>query len=60
MRKGIRPGTEIRCEMLRILLEKGMSASMIGHYTRQMRGKTENEKERIAEEILREISKENQ
>ena len=57
MQKGIRPGTEKRCKMLKIFFEKGMSASIIGQYTKQMRGKTETEKEIIAEEIVREILK---
>lgn len=55
MQKGIRPGTEKRCEMLKTFLDKGMSASMIGQYTRRMCGKTEAEKEVIAKEIRKEI-----
>ena len=53
MRKGMRPGTEKRCEMLKIFLEKGMSPSMIGEHTSQMRGKTEAEKEAIAEKLIK-------
>ena len=57
MNKGIRPGTEKRCEMVKCFLEKGMSSIEISQYTRQMRGKTEEEKERIAERIINAISK---
>ena len=55
MRKGIQPGTEKRCEMLRIYMEKGLPLSMIGQYTKQMRGKTDEEKERIAEQVILEL-----
>lgn len=57
MKKGIKPGTEQRCEMLRIFLEKRMSADLIGEYTKRMRGKSEEEKETIAAEIITEITK---
>ncbi len=56
MQKGIRPGTERRCKMLRILLDKGMSPNMIGKYTCRMRGKSEEEKEQIAEQIIQELT----
>ena len=52
MRKGIRPGTEMRCELLRILLEQNMSLSMMSKITEPMRGKTEAEKETIAEQLI--------
>lgn len=55
MRKGIQPGTEKRCEMLRILLEQNMSPSMMSKITEPMRGKTEAEKEQIAEKIILEL-----
>ena len=55
MREGIRPGTEKRCEMLRIYMEKGLPLSMIGQYTQRMRGKTDEEKERIAEQVILEL-----
>ena len=53
MRKGIRPGTEKRCELLKIFLEKGMSPNIIRKYTSPMRGKTEAEKEKMAGELIK-------
>ena len=59
MQEGIRPGTEKRCELLKICLEKGMSNSMISKIVEPMRGKTEEEKEQIAEKALKELQSEN-
>lgn len=56
MLEGIRPGTENRCEMLRLFLEMGMSQSIIGELTSPMRGKSEEEKEKIAEEIIQKLT----
>ena len=56
MIEGIRPGTEMRCEMLRIFLEMKMSPSMIGEYVSPMEGKSEEEKEKIAEEIIQKLT----
>ena len=55
IKKGIRPGTEKRCELLQLFLDKGMSANAIWKYVKQMRGKSEEEKERIAEQIIQKL-----
>ena len=54
MQKGIRPGTEKRCALLKTMLERGIEASSID--TSLMRGKTEEEKEQIAEELLQKLT----
>ena len=56
MLEGIRPGTENRCEMLRLYLETGMSQSVFRELILPMEGKTEEEKEKIAEEIIRKLT----
>lgn len=56
MLEGIRPGTEKRCEMLRMFLEMGISQSIIGELTSPMRGKSEEEKEKIAEEVIQKLT----
>lgn len=55
MQKGIRPGTEKRCELLKICLEKGMSNDTISQIVGPMREKTESEKEQIAEAALKKL-----
>ena len=52
LKKGIRPGTEQRCALLKFCLEKGMPTSMMLPISAPMRGKAEEEKEQIAEEAL--------
>ena len=55
MKRGIRPGSENRLNLLRALREKNMSASTARNYTKEMRGKAEKEKEEIAARLLREL-----
>ena len=55
MKPGIRPGTEKRCEMLRLFNEKCISLNQQYQYVQQMHGKSEEEKEQIAEKIIRQI-----
>lgn len=56
MLEGIRPGTEKRCEMLRLYLEKGISQSTFRELILPMEGKSEEEKEKIAEEIIQKLT----
>lgn len=56
MPEGIRPGTENRCEMLRLYLEKGISQSTFRELILPMEGKNEEEKEKIAEEIIQKLT----
>ena len=55
MKKGIRPGTEKRCELLTLCMELGMSSSMILPLVEPMEGKTDEEKEQMAEQIILEL-----
>ena len=55
MKQGTRPGTEMRCELLKICMEMGMSASSISKITKPMRGKTDEEKEHIAQKLITEL-----
>lgn len=57
MKKGIRPGTEMRCKLLKTFMDMGMSSSMIVEITHQLSGKTDPEKEKIAKRILMELGK---
>lgn len=57
MKKGIRPGTEMRCKLLKKFMDMGMSSSMIVEITHQLAGKTDPEKEKIAKRILMELDK---
>lgn len=59
MQKGMRPGTEKRCELVMFCLEKGMSNSMILSIIEPMQGKTEEEKEAIADKALKKLLSEN-
>ena len=52
MPKGIRPGTEMRCELLQKLLVMGMSNTTIGELIEPMYNKPDEVKERIAADIL--------
>ena len=49
LKKGARPGTEVRCKLLRTLTEKGFYTSEL---TAPMRGLPEQDKEKIAEKLL--------
>ncbi len=53
MRKGIRPGTEKRHELLKTLMEMDMPLSRIVRMTSPMEGKTDAEKEKIAKALLK-------
>lgn len=52
MQKGIRPGTEMRCELLKTCSERNTPWSIRRQITEPMRGKTEQEKEQMASQIL--------
>jgi hypothetical protein len=52
MKKGIRPGTEKRCELSVLSMEKGYSASELLKLIKPMEGKSEEEKEAIAGELI--------
>ena len=58
MREGMNPKSRKRAELLKTCLEKGMSNDMILNLVAPMRGKTDEEKEILAEQILNRISKE--
>ena len=49
----------MRTELLKTCLEKGMSCSMIADLTNPLRGKTEEEKEKLAAELLETVKQEN-
>ena len=55
MKKGIRPGTEMRHKLLGLFLEKSTPERIMVEILRPMRGKSEEEKERIAAGIIRTI-----
>ena len=50
---------EMRTELLKTCLEKGMSCSMIADLTNPLRGKSEAEKEALAAGILETLKQEN-
>lgn len=52
MLEGIRPGTENRCELLKIIMEKGMLWEFLSESGEAMRGKSDEEKEQIAKEYI--------
>ena len=58
IKKGIRPGTEKRCELMDFCSETGIQSSELLPIIEPMDGKTEEEKERIAERVLRELKSE--
>jgi hypothetical protein len=53
--KGVRPGTENRCELMKICLEKDYLSSKMRRITEPMEGKSEEEKEQIAAELLEKV-----
>lgn len=53
--EGARPGSEMRLTLLRRLREKGMSAVEARKIVEPMIGRTESEKETIAERLLMEM-----
>ena len=55
MLEGIRPGTENRCEMLRLIIENGMLWDILTESSEAMRGKRDKEKEQIAKEYIQKI-----
>lgn len=55
MLPGYEPGTEKRCELLRYCLDAGLDVLTISRITDPLEGKTEEEKERIAEQIFKQI-----
>ena len=55
MLPGYEPGTEKRCELLRYCLNEGLEISTISRITDPLDGKTEEEKESIAEKLLKQI-----
>lgn len=55
MLKGCRPGMEIRTELLRVIAEREIPAKEALSLVSQMNGKTDAEKEQIAEEILKSL-----
>lgn len=54
--KGAAPGTERRCELLQSFLEKEVSFNTTAALAAYMHGKTEKEKEAVAEQLLTIIS----
>ena len=54
--KGARPGSEKRLTLLKLLREMGMSAKEARVIVDPMVGKTEPEKEAIAEQLLMELT----
>lgn len=57
LQKGIRPGTEMRNELLKTLMDMGLNAGQIAQITHQLTGKTDPEKEKIAKRILLKLNK---
>ena len=57
MIEGIRPGTEKRCELLKMIIEKGMLWDILTESSEAMRGKRDEEKEQIAEKYIQRIQK---
>ena len=55
MKPGVRPGTEKRNELLKLSMEKGISLSTLEEMVLPMEGKPDEEKERIAEELLKQL-----
>ena len=55
MKSGIRPGTENRYEFCRVCELKGLSLSAMLDYTKEMRGKTDEEKEEIAKKLIAQL-----
>ena len=55
MLKNENPITRQRNKLIRMLTDRQVSASSINKTTAEMRGKTEEEKERIAEKLLKEV-----
>ena len=55
MLKGCRPGMEIRTELLLVIAEREIPAKEALPLVSQMNGKTDAEKEQIAEEILKSL-----
>lgn len=55
MLEGNRPGTEKRCELLKITMENGLLWSILTESGEAMRGKSDEEKERIAKAYIKKI-----
>ena len=55
MKKGLQPNTENRHKLLRLCKEKNMSAATVRQLVEPMRGKTDEEKEHIAKQLLQSI-----
>ncbi len=54
LQKVICPGTEMRNELLKTLIDMGLNAGEIAHH---LTGKTDPEKEKIAKRILLKLNK---
>lgn len=59
LKEGCEPGTERRGVLLRTLMDRNVSLNTIETMTRPMRGKSPEEKERMAAEILERFLAEN-
>lgn len=55
MKKGLQPNTKDRYKLSKYCREKGMSASTFRQLIEPMRGKTDEEKEKIAENLLQSV-----
>ena len=55
MKRENNPNSIMRCELLKTCLEKGMPTSQILKIVQPMKGKSERDKEKMADEILKTI-----
>ena len=55
MKQGIPENSMQRMKLLETCMEMGMSASSISKITKPMRGKTDEEKEHIAQKLITEL-----